>query len=215
MGEIMGSYHEFACNRLDELFLAIEANTGQLRSYVAKNKKRGIAVFVDGVVVTMEEMKNAFINVKNKEVKIVPLLVGAGFYTGFATLLAVKGGLSVGVAKFVSFIASAVLLTAVSVGLTLLMQSLFKPDKPESATSASYAFGTAENVTKQGNPVPVGYGRFKVGSVVLSSCIKNIERSIARGSTFNATLRSALTRQIELLNTRSEIQADNVQQNTF
>lgn len=215
MGEVLGSYHEFACNRLNELFQAIECNTGKFKKYIINNKKRGIAIFVDGVALEPCDLRESFINIKNKTVKIVPLLVGAGFFTWFATVLIVKAGISVGVAKAISFVVSAVLLTAVAVGIQLLIASLFAPDKPDGASSNSYSFGSAENVTRQGLPVPVGYGRFKVGSVVLSASVMNIEKTYAKGSNFYATLRSALGRQRAQINTRAESSTNSVEQLSF
>lgn len=205
MGEMMGSHHKFACNHLDELLKAIESNTGKLRRYISDNRKRCLAIFVDNKNISIDDLRSGYVNVKNKIVKIVPLLVGAGLFTFF---VGVFGATMVG--KVAAFVATAVVMTAISVGLTLLMQQLFKPDKPDSASSTSYAFTSAENVTRQGSPVPVGYGRFKVGSVVLSTCIKNIEKTYAKGSTFSATLRSALNRQNAISSTRAETTITNI-----
>lgn len=203
MGEILGSHYKLACDSLGEVLKAIESNTGKFRRYVCDNKKRGVAIFVGEKCLTYDDLKAGYVNVKNKVIKIIPLLVGSGLFTFF---VGVFGATMVG--KVAAFVATALVMTAISVGLTLLMQALFKPDKPESASSTSYVFTTAENVTRQGGAMPVGYGRFKVGSVVLSSCIKNIEKSIARGSNFSANLRSALRDQSLSLNTRSEISSN-------
>lgn len=64
-----------------------------------------------------------------------------------------------------------------SVGLSLLIggisQALTKAPKIEQATTydknASFIFSGAINKTQQGTPVPIVYGRFRTGSVVVSS----------------------------------------------
>ncbi|NBT52728.1 MAG: tail assembly protein, partial [Marivivens sp.] len=46
----------------------------------------------------------------------------------------------------------------------------FTPENNEIADNrASYIFNGAENLTAQGNPVPILYGRMRVGSVVISA----------------------------------------------
>ena len=50
-GEIVGKTHQFACCKLSEIFSALEANTGKVKSYITRNKKRSMSVFVDGVAV--------------------------------------------------------------------------------------------------------------------------------------------------------------------
>lgn len=50
---------------------------------------------------------------------------------------------------------------------------LFSPPKQESYEAVenqpSYIFNGAVNTTRQGNPVPIGYGRMRVGSQVISA----------------------------------------------
>ena len=48
-GEIVGKTHQFACGKLSEVFSALEANTGKVKSYIARNKKRKFSIFIDGV----------------------------------------------------------------------------------------------------------------------------------------------------------------------
>jgi len=55
---------------------------------------------------------------------------------------------------------------------------MMEPDDPEIVTTSSFIFGQAENVAKQGLPVPVGYGRFIVGSRVVSVNSFSVDKAI-------------------------------------
>ena len=66
---------------------------------------------------------------------------------------------------------------AVAVITSLIMQAIFKPPKPSEAVQTnSYLFAGTQNVTAQGVPVPLGYGRLRVGSVVISAATRHYSR---------------------------------------
>jgi predicted phage tail protein len=56
-----------------------------------------------------------------------------------------------------------------------------------SANSRSLAFSNRENIAEQGNPVPLVYGRLKVGSAVIQSSIKSFPLSISLSQEFENT----------------------------
>lgn len=62
---------------------------------------------------------------------------------------------------------------AVSVAISFVMQALFKPPEPpkpgEQISTKSYLLSGAQNKTAQGIPVPLGYGRLKIGATVISA----------------------------------------------
>lgn len=182
LGEIVGKTHQFACSKLSEVFSALEANTGKLRSYMSRNKKRKFSVFVDGVGVKDKNFK--LVDVKGKEVVILPVLMGA---VGFTIMLAVTGT-TMATIKTGAIIAAVVINIAFAIGMSLLMSKLLAPDDPDTAATSSYVFGQAENNTRQGVPVPVGYGRFRVGSTVISASLISVDRAIASNETFYDSL---------------------------
>jgi hypothetical protein len=64
----------------------------------------------------------------------------------------------------------------VSIVTSLIMQAIFKPPKAkEQETTNSYLFSGTQNVAAQGVPVPIGYGRMRVGSVVVSAAVRHVE----------------------------------------
>lgn len=181
-GEIIGKHHQFACSKLSDVFRALEANTGKLRRYMSMNRKRRMAMFVDGKVVNENNIDH--VDVKNKKVVFVPLLLGA---VGFTIVMKVTS-LALADLTFKHIMIAMVINIAFAIGVSLVMSKMLAPDDPESASTSSYIFAAAENVTRQGLPVPVGYGRFKIGSVVLSASVINIDKNIATGSTFYENL---------------------------
>jgi predicted phage tail protein len=88
------------------------------------------------------------------------------------------GGASLGVALAVG---------ALATGLSLLSQALNKPKaEPQrsntqfvggqtmssASQSQNYAFSNVDNVSAQNVPVPIGYGRMRVGSKIIQTSIK-------------------------------------------
>jgi len=173
LGHIVGSKFSFKTRTLKEVLDAIEANTGKLRSYLHQNGKRMFAIFVDGKELDPSISLNT--NVKDKNVVIIPLLFGAFVASITAALTA---SMAVGLAKTVAtFVIGTVLGAALSFGISMLISKIMKQDDPETLNTSSFLFGQAENVTKQGVVVPVGYGRMQVGSRVISVNLFNVDRS--------------------------------------
>ena len=185
LGQIVGDSFKFKTRTLREVLAAIEANTGKLRSYLKGNGKRFFAVFVNGKEVDTDSQLN--VNVDGKKVLIIPILMGGFIATATAAITtALVGSAAVAAgtlaAKVTSFIVGTVLGAALSFGLSLLISKLMKPDDPKSANTTSFIFGQAENVTKQGVVVPVGYGRLQAGSRVVSVNKFSVDREKFDGS---------------------------------
>lgn len=129
-------------------------------------------------------------------IKFVPVVSGAGsgvgkIFAGIALIaLAVfTGGAGAGVfaalqAGELGLAASAI---AFNIGVSmalggaaqLLAGNPAAPKPPEAANNQpSYAFNGAVNTTAQGNPVPVCYGRLRIGSQVISSGLSSAPLAI-------------------------------------
>lgn len=110
------------------------------------------------------------VNSQREVIRIVPSVSGAGIETMAFWFFA---NTSLGVAA--SWVAGAVVSMAISVALSSIATSLFAADPSDPSGSEradnkpSYLFNGAVNTTAQGHPVPVGYGRLRVGSQVVSS----------------------------------------------
>lgn len=164
LGHLVGKSFKFHVRTLREALAAIEANTGKLRSYLMLNSKRSFAIFINGKHI--ESDAELSVNIKNKNVLIIPVLFGGVVVTSakIAAALFVKK-LAI---KIATFVISAVLSAALSFGISLLVAKLMEQDDPKVVQTTSFVFRTAENTTKQGGPIPVGYGRMIIGSRVVS-----------------------------------------------
>jgi predicted phage tail protein len=180
LGQVLGRRFSFKTKTLKETLNAIEANTSRLRSYFLNSKKRAFAIFVDDKEVSID--RNLICNVRDKKVRIIPILFGAVAATSAAIVAAI--GIKTGV-KVAVFIVGAVLAAALSFGISLLISKLMEPDDPQIVTTSSFIFGQAENVAKQGLPVPVGYGRFIVGSRVVSVNSFAVDKDIFDNSLYS------------------------------
>ena len=122
-------------------------------------------------------------------IRIAPVIAGAKSGLGQVLLGAALIGLSFflpGTALFtVGTFAPSLASIAFSVGVSMVLggvtQMLSPPPKVDAGggerpeNKPSYVFNGAVNTTAQGNPVPVGYGRMKVGGAVVSAGLSAVD----------------------------------------
>jgi predicted phage tail protein len=181
LGQVLGRRFSFKTKTLKETLNAIEANTNRLRSYFLNSKKRAFAIFVDDKEISVDQ--NLICNVKDKEVRIIPILFGAVAATAAWAAAAIFT--SATAIKVATFVIGAILAAALLFGISLLISKLMEPDDPEIVTTSSFIFGQAENVAKQGLPVPVGYGKFIVGSRTVSVNSFAVDKDIFDNSLYS------------------------------
>jgi predicted phage tail protein len=71
--------------------------------------------------------------------------------------------------ELLTLIIVTIIMSLLSYGISKLMQ----PKKPKTAeTNPSYLMDGTQNLAKQGLPIPLGYGRMMVGSLVVSQAIR-------------------------------------------
>jgi predicted phage tail protein len=193
-----GGEFAFNINSAREAFLAVNANRKGFLDEIKKLAAKGIfyRVIVDDEVI--EKEKQLLIAKPPKEIHIVPVVWGAGrngaaigmLVVGIA-LVAMTGGLAAigiqGMSAFAGATATAAAGSLAgaagfvgSLGMALAVQGamtlLFPPPKPDfnqevQAGGKSYLFGNKPSNASQGQAVPVGYGRLKIGSSQISSSV--------------------------------------------
>lgn len=185
LGDRFGREFHLAVKNPSEAVRLLSANFKDFAPYLLKNSEPGYHVIVGERDVDVEELNHP---VSSREViKIIPVIEGsgdnpfvrivvgaaliwatgpAGFSAQGATATAAAGALA-GYAGAISAFGASMVLGGVS-------QLLFSPpistgvgESPEN--QPSYSFNGAVNTIRQGNPVPVGYGRLRVGSQVISA----------------------------------------------
>ena len=174
LAEVVGPKWQLKVRNFIELFNAIEANTHKLRAYLNGCTGNYWAIFVDEEKVDAERFM--FQNIENKHVRIIPLLAGGAATLAAAIVSAI--GVQGTAALILEFVISAIISMAISFGLSMLMAKLMKTDDPEAANTTSYIFSSPQNVSQQGQVVPVGYGRIQVGSTAISVSSSNVDKGI-------------------------------------
>ena len=165
-----------------DAIMAINMNKPNFSKRITDLSKEGIhyAILVDG-----EDVKD-YLELEIKKapsiIDIIPLICGSGVAVAAigaigmwaATTGAVATALGTGGALFLGSLAAAVL----SFGVQMMLAP--DPAKAGKAPSIevggikeSFIFGSKANLVEQGSPVPVGYGRLRVGSNVISTSVKS------------------------------------------
>lgn len=178
LGKRFGRRHRMDVRSPAEAVRALSANFPEFPGYVAASSERnvGYRVLAGRDEVTLDQLHHP----ASKRVVIAPVIMGAGG-DGFTQILI--GGALILASMYVPGLASVTLfgqttLATVAFGIGVSMAlggvaQLISPtpaaDKPNEQTPSSYIFDGAVNVTSQGNPVPIGYGRMIVGSAVISA----------------------------------------------
>jgi predicted phage tail protein len=141
---------------VSEAFEAIEANSGKLIKTlgVLEEYISHFLIYVDGKIMSPDYLNSPILN-KNSKIEVVPLVLGSDF----------------GITLLVSLV-----IMAIATGIQLLITKLLSPKTPKDIKNNSKLFSGYENVTKRNVSIPIGYGRLKVGSVVISNYLYNTNR---------------------------------------
>ena len=132
-----------------EAFEAIEANSGKLLEALGNFQEylTHFIIYVDDKPVAHEYFNSPILK-KDSKIEVVPLILGSTF--GIDLLIAI-------------------LLIAISTGISMLITSLMTPKAPKDIKNNSRLFSGYENVTKRNVSIPIGYGRLKIGSIVVAN----------------------------------------------
>jgi predicted phage tail protein len=132
-----------------EIFQAIEANSNKLVSTLGLLNEyiSHFIIYVDDVIVAPEYLNSPILK-KNSKVVVAPLVIGAA-----------------------EQILIGLVLLAISTGIQMLITKLLSPQSPIDIKTVSRLFSNYENVTFRNVPVPLAYGRLRIGSVVVGNSI--------------------------------------------
>jgi predicted phage tail protein len=167
---------------------AIDANKPFFKKRILELSQQGIhySILVDGENIAHPEQLE--IKKAITVVDLTPVICGQGFtalITTIAGALTTAGGTAavIGTALATagtatalgSFIGGALNMIAV----TLIQQALAPSQKPQrteariSGAKESFLISSKGNLTEQGVPVPVGYGRLRIGTSIVQSTVKS------------------------------------------
>jgi hypothetical protein len=102
------------------------------------------------------------------------------WYAVFSQVLLIAPGLSYAAASVIATIVVVAAVALIAYGIYTLVSMLMADDGPdvEGEGTNSFAFRGPENVSEQGQVVPVGYGRLMSGSRVISVSSSNVDRQV-------------------------------------
>jgi predicted phage tail protein len=187
LGKKFGSLFKINVSNGMSALNAIDANRSGFINELFKLNKKNInycmicdSEYIDNTNQLLERKK-----IKN--IYIIPVIIGSG------GLVAVGLGFAAGSIGFAvtSFLVNTIISTAISLGVSFLMNSINKQAAPPQqnisvggatsfieAKGRSYIFSNNVNAAEQGSAIPVGYGKMKVSSQILSASIKSYPTNI-------------------------------------
>ncbi len=125
-----------------------------------------ILIIVDNEIINGKDVDS---KIKDAAIiELVPIIAFSGIFTAITAAL-VKAGLAVAAAKTIAFVATVVLVSAISFGISFLISKLLTPKDPKQIKTSSYILGSKANVAARNTPIPLGYGKLRIGSYVVSS----------------------------------------------
>jgi predicted phage tail protein len=203
------SHFKFAIRKPQEIFDAISCICPQFRNRLVELTNQGIhySLLIDGKKVESEA--DLRIAKDGQTIDLIPTICGAGSSGGIIAIIAV-GILTAGVglaaagatAGFLGAISGAAgFIQSVGIGLIGMgIQAALAPkpnmERPSSDVSAakqSFNFSSKANVAEQGIPVPVGYGRLRIGSVVIQSSIKSYPQAFRQEDAIDELASQSIT----------------------
>tara|TARA_B100000900_G_scaffold375510_1_gene357603 strand:- start:26390 stop:26977 length:588 start_codon:yes stop_codon:yes gene_type:complete len=152
-----GEAFEMDIGKSRDVIRAIDANRDGFRKTIVDLQKEG---FSYEILVNKKRLnKNEFLNSKKpQEIDLVPFIVGSGIHLLVAVTVAVVSA--------------------------AIQYALMDPGTIDGGSmtvgkdSGSMMFATSQiNLTAQGSPLPIGYGRLKVGSSVVQASVKSLPQT--------------------------------------
>ena len=182
----------------DELLSCISANFDNFGKEVNKLREKfdGLLIIVDGFIVDNGAVLNQKIR-NAKVIELVPVLSLAAFASStilFTSITATTVAGKIGV-----FLVNTIIMSVISFGISFLINKLLSPKNPKQVQTSSYIFSSKENVANRNTPIPVSYGRLRIGTHVISSVGLNFDLSYVLNNQ-NTTNTLSSTTTIGLVN---------------
>ena len=163
-----GKSYKFNISNPKDILEAIDCNRKGFIQRLIQLQKEG---FCYDIIINKKRITHGpdMEHIKNPEtIDIVPAISGSGFLGAVFSILA-GGGLAATIAKALIFAAISYALSPKPENEALEIES--------DGSKSSLIFSNTVNLASQGSPVPLGYGRLKVGSQVIQATIKSFPQN--------------------------------------
>ncbi|MFJ9531260.1 tail assembly protein [Herbaspirillum sp. NPDC101396] len=176
LGSRFGRVHELAVRNAREAIRALCVLIPGFERELMTARARGVvySVFLGKQNVTTEQLDDP---PGHAEIRIAPVLQGSKRGGALQTIV---GAVLVVVGAIINYFAPGAGTPVIQFGFAMMIGGavqMLSPQKSGTSTqdradnAASYNFNGPVNTSAQGNPVPIGYGRFMCGSAVVSAGI--------------------------------------------
>jgi len=177
LGKTFGKVHHRLITKKQEAVPALAATIKGFEKYMISSRKRGLtfSVFSGKTNIGFDDLKKA---VSGEVIRIVPVIIGSKRAGLLQTIVGVAliaiaifapWGSAIAGSNFAFQAGVAVALGGVVQMLSPQAQGLSYKDDADN--QPSYAFGQPTNTASQGYPVPLLYGRRRIGGAVVSAGI--------------------------------------------
>jgi hypothetical protein len=127
-----------------------------------------VIIVIDGKIVSDSRLLNE--NIRNcKVIELLPVQVFSAIFTAAATATLLT--------KALVFVANVVVISALSFGISFLISKLLTPKDPKQVKTSSYILSAKANIAARNTPIPIGYGKLRVGSLIVSTFAANFDYS--------------------------------------
>lgn len=179
LGATFGRVHRLVIDTPREAIKALSVTIPGFERFLQTAKSRGLtfAVFNGKVNIGLDEIK--FIG--KEDIRIAPVIIGSKKAGVFQTILGavlvaagaimtiMSGGTATPFAAGLMMSGASMMIGGVIQMLSPMQGGLASRQDPDN--KPSYAFGGPVNTIAQGNPVPIGYGKRRVGGAIISAGI--------------------------------------------
>ncbi|MFH2336481.1 tail assembly protein [Enterobacter hormaechei] len=176
-GKIFGKTHHRLINKVSEAGTALAKTIPGFESYMISSKSRGLtfAVFKGKKNIGVDDLG---FPVTGEVIRIVPVIIGGKKAGVLQTVLGAVLVAAGAVLSFTPWAAASPFLYKFGAAMMLggVVQMLSPQpsgiaSKQSADNRASYAFGGVTNTAAQGYPVPLLYGRRRIGGAIISAGI--------------------------------------------
>jgi predicted phage tail protein len=156
LGEKLGKTWELDVKSIIEIFEAIEANTSDFSKYSRDLQKtfNHFVVYLNNKLVPARYLCAKILR-HGDNIKILPIIKGSDF------------GLTL-------FIIGLLLMV-----LSVVISIVFSPKAAKDVKTASSSISGIKNVLNRNICIPIGYGRFKIGSAIISNLINTRQLALS------------------------------------
>ncbi|MFV4757733.1 tail assembly protein [Citrobacter freundii] len=176
LAKIFGREHKRLIATTQEAIRALCATLPGFEKYLNTSKSRGLTFSIFRGKQNIGEDDLAF-PAGGREIRIVPVIMGSKRSGLLQTILGAvlvatsiwMPGVSIAASNMMFGIGAS--MTIGGVAQMLSPQPGGLSSKQDADNKASYAFGGVTNTTAQGNPVPLGYGKRRIGGAIISAGI--------------------------------------------